>query len=183
MGDQESAAAAGMRHLREELTAMRPRVIGNQPRATRVHGQAPCDIDLLDHLTATRADLIETTRLLLAGETVSPPTPIPAPPVDEGIFQWAADATAHLAHEKQQVREAIAYSKVLEQKVLTGDRRVVRTHRCPACRCFSLLWKHDLERAVCIQDECRDELGRASQWELRQLAHHHVTSRPRRAAN
>ncbi|MFI7096792.1 hypothetical protein [Streptomyces lydicus] len=182
MGDQE-AAAAGMRHLRSELTAMRPRAIGNRPQATRVHGQPPCDIDLLDHLISTRADLIETTRLLLAGETSPPPTPIPTPPVDEGIFQWAADATAHLAAEKQLVREAVAYSKHLQQKVLTGDRRAVRRERCPACQCFSLLWKNDLERAVCIQDECRDELGRAHQWELRQLAHHHVTTRPRRAAN
>ncbi|MFE7780310.1 hypothetical protein [Streptomyces nigrescens] len=182
MGDQESAtAAAGMRYLREELTAMRPRAIGNKPRATRVHGDLPCDLDLLDHLVSTRSDLIETTRALLADNP--PPTPIPRPPVGEGIFQWSIDVTAHLPEEKQQVREAIAYRKVLEQKILTGDRRAIRTHRCPACRCYSLMWRAVIERAVCIQDECHDELGRASQWELKQIAHHHVTSRPQRAAN
>lgn len=181
MGDQESAtAAASMRYLREELTAMRPRAIGNRPRATRVHGQPPCDIDILDHLRSTREELIETTRILLAGE---PCRNVPPPPADEGIFQWAADATAHLAEEKQRVREAIAYGKLLEQKTLTGDKLAIRQHRCPACRCYSLMWRAPIERAVCIQDECRDELGRASQWELKQLAHHYVTSRPQRAAN
>ncbi|MFJ6608147.1 hypothetical protein [Streptomyces lydicus] len=182
MGDLESAAAAGMRHLREELTAMKPRAIGNRPRATRVHGDTPCDLDLVDHLASTRTDLIETTRLLLAGETAPAPD-LQVPAVDEGIFQWAADATAHLGETKRRAVEAVAYSKLLEQRILTGDRRAVRRERCPACRCFSLLWKSDLERAVCIQDECRDELGRAHQWEIKQIAHHHVTTRPHRAAN
>ncbi|MGW7636045.1 hypothetical protein [Streptomyces decoyicus] len=187
MGNQEqdsaTRAAAGMRHLRQELTAMRPRHVGSTRRATRAHAEPPCDLDLLDHLTATRSDLIETTRILLSGETNPPPQAIPHPLADEGIFQWSVDATAHLSAEKQQALEAVTYTKLLEQKLLTGDRRVINRHRCPGCRCLSLLWREHLQRAVCVQDECRDQLGRATQWELKQVAHHHVMSRPQRAAN
>lgn len=180
----------GQRHTgRRQHAAPTPRTHRHAATTSRLHPpshpsprRTPCDLDLLDHFKATRSDLIETTRVLLSGETSPPPQAIPHPLADEGIFQWSVDATAHLSAEKQQVLEAVTYTKLLEQKLLTGDRRVINRHRCPGCRCLSLLWREVIQRAVCVQDECRDQLGRATQWELKQIAHHHVMSRPQRAA-
>nr|WSX25502.1 hypothetical protein OG690_38105 [Streptomyces tubercidicus] len=182
MGNQEQdsatrTAATGMRILRDGFTAPRARQPDAGPTATRVHAPPPCDLGLLDHLRSTREELIAATRAALAGQPLEPA------PADEGIYQWNASATAHLPLEKQQACEAIVYRQSLEHAIRAGDDLIIRRQRCPGCRCFSLMWRDRIQRAVCIQRGCRDHIGRASQWELKQIAHHHVTSRPQRAAS
>lgn len=176
MGNQDSASAArGMRILRLELTQPRSPEHEATRRTTRVHG-APCvDLGLLDHLEASRVELVAATRRLN-------PDAGPAP-VDEGIYEWSDAATAHLAAGERRTRDMVEHRQLLEHAIRGGDPLIVRRERCPACRCFSLLWRDEIQRAVCVQRECRDVDGRASQWQLKQLAHHHVAPRPQRAAN
>ncbi|MEU8682944.1 hypothetical protein [Streptomyces sp. NPDC048611] len=178
MGNQDSAtptAATSMRLLRNQLTQPRPTNPEATRRATRVHGAPVVDLGLLDHLEETRTELIAATRR-------ANPNAGPAP-VDEGIYAWSDAATAHLQPGERQARDVVAHRQALEHALRVGDERVIRQERCPGCRCYSLMWRGTIERAVCIQARCRDEIGRASQWELKQVAHHHVTSRPQRAAN
>lgn len=179
MGNQDSAtshtAAAAMRLLRTNLT--QPRAVDHEAtrRTTRVHGAPTIDLGLLEHLENTRTELIGATRR-------ANPDAGPAP-VDERIYAWSDAATAHLAPHERLARDMVAYRQGLEHALRAGDHQAIRRERCPACRCYSLLWRERIQRAVCIQRECRDEIGRAPQWHLRQLAQYHLTSRPQRAAN
>lgn len=178
MGDPDSdthAAATSMRILRGELTEPRATAHEATRRATRVHGAATIDLGILDHLEKSRTELIAATRRIALNAG-------PAP-VDEGIYEWSDRATAHLAPYERRARDVVAYRQSLEHAIRSGRPEAVRRDRCPACRCLSLLWSEAMQRAVCIQDECRDEYGRAHQWELKQIAYYHVASRPQRAAN
>jgi hypothetical protein len=179
MGDDDSAttAAAGMRLLRQEFTQPRARTADAGPRASRVHAPPPCDLGLLDYLEERRAEVIDAT--LTA--TADGPQPPPAP-ADEGIYQWMVDATAHLDGARRRVQEAIAYHHKIAYAIRAGDNLVIRRLSCPKCRCYSLMWRESIQRAVCIQRACRDKAGRASQWDLKQLAHHHIETRPQRVA-
>ncbi|MFJ8677178.1 hypothetical protein [Streptomyces sp. NPDC093589] len=183
MGYEDSSttrAAAGMRILQEEFTAPRARTADGAPRARAVHAPPPCDLGLLDHLQQSRRELIDTTRVMLAGHPT--PQPLPPAPADEGIYQWMVESTAHLDAGRRRAQDAIVYRQGLEHALRAGDTLVIRREACPGCGCWSLMWRQQIQRAVCIQRECRDDIGRASQWELRQLAHHHIANRPQRAA-
>lgn len=179
MGDDDSAttAAAGMRLLRQEFTQPRARQADAGPRASAVHAPPPCDLGLLDYLEERRAEVIDATLTATAGG----PTPPPAP-ADEGIYQWMVDATAHLDGARRRVQEAIAYHHRIAHAVRAGDHLLVRTISCPKCWCFSLQWREPIQRAVCVQRRCTDSSGLASQWNLKQLAHHHIETRPQQAA-
>jgi hypothetical protein len=57
-----------------------------------------------------------------------------------------------------------------------GDFKVIRPHRCPACRGFGLMWQGHKRRAVCTSRRCLTPEGLSNTWSLARLAYEHVAA-------
>ncbi|MFG2532792.1 hypothetical protein [Streptomyces sp. NPDC048516] len=170
--DTSATAAAHMRTLREISGPLARKGDTSPSRAKPAHAPAPIDLGLLDHLEASRAEIVAAVR-------DANPAAGPAP-LDEGIYQWMVDATPQLDEDRRRVHEALAYRQGLEHALRAGEEKVIRRHACPACRTWGLFWSRPAQRAACVNRYCSDAAGRRSTWTLSQLAHHHIATQAER---
>ncbi|BCK73960.1 hypothetical protein Srufu_079130 (plasmid) [Streptomyces libani subsp. rufus] len=168
--DTSTTAAAHLRTLREVSSGTKRRgdIIGPSRGSKPVHAPAPIDIDLVDHLIATRSEVIEAVRRYNPNAS--------AAPVDEGIYQWMEDSSEELDDGRRRALEAIAYRQSLEHALRAGNRKALRWPACPGCNCFGLSWNAPLQKAACLNQRCLTEEGLQSTWDLRQVAQHHIAT-------
>ncbi|MFF8458877.1 hypothetical protein ACF06T_30580 [Streptomyces albidoflavus] len=170
MGQHEdtiTTAAARLRQLGADITALRGPAGDTTRTPTRVHAPAPLDLGILDHMVAARDEVIDHTR-------THQPDAAPAP-ADENIYAWMDANTAHLDDAKRRAGRALVVRQSMEHALLAGDETVVRREPCPRCACWGLFWQTGPRHAVCLNRRCSMPGGGPSTWTLAQLAHHHTT--------
>ncbi|MFF8610829.1 hypothetical protein ACF06X_33525 [Streptomyces sp. NPDC015346] len=144
-------------------------------RSTRpTEPAAPLDIDTVDHVQGSVAEVVALTR-------AAAPDAGPRPASVEGLYGWWRENTAHLEPEKQQHREAVIYRHGLEHALMLGERKVIRRHPCPGCGTWGLFWNQALQRALCVNRYCKDASGGSSTWTLSHLAQEHVNRKEKSA--
>lgn len=164
--DTINTAAARLRQLHTDITALH-RPAGDTTRTpTRVHAPAPLDLDILDHMVAARDEVISHTR--------AHKQDAPAAPADDTIYAWMDANTAHLDDAKRRAGRALVVRQSMEHALLAGDETVVRREPCPRCACWGLSWQSGPQYAVCLNRRCAALGGGPSTWSLAQLAHHHT---------
>ncbi|MFC8207891.1 hypothetical protein [[Kitasatospora] papulosa] len=97
------------------------------------------------------------------------------------VYNWMRGRTAHLDDTQQSAREALIYRQGLEHAIAAGDTKVIRPHRCPACRTYGLFWREQAGHAACVNRHCVDEHGLSRTWSLERLAQQHIADRKLRA--
>lgn len=172
--DTTVTAERRMRLIRNEFTT-RARSTDPGPRTRAPHSPSPIDLDILDHVTRSVAEIVTHTRAVA-------PDAGPAPADAAKVYAWMRDHTAHLDETRQRVRDTLVFRQSLEHAVRMGDEKAIRRERCPGCECWGLFWRAAAKRAVCVNRYCVDDMGRPSVWTLAQLAQHHMAQIPRRAA-
>ncbi|MFD5899079.1 hypothetical protein [Streptomyces sp. NPDC060366] len=171
MGNTDNGDAADrLRTLEGRIWRFPTGSVNKLPRSGGpTHPEAPLDLDIIDHITASvreAQDHVSANRTENAG-------PMPANVAD--VYDWWRASTPSLDAERTLAREAVIYRQGLEHAIQAGDTKVVRKHPCPECGCWGLFWRRPEKRAVCANRDCRDEDGLARMWELKHLAHEHVT--------
>ncbi|MFI0156149.1 hypothetical protein [Streptomyces lydicus] len=175
MGDADTSttAAAHMRTLREISSGTKRRgdIIGPSRGTKPVHAPAPIDIDLLDHLIATRSEVINFVRRYNPDAGTAP--------INEAIYQWMEESSEDLDDGRRMALEAIAYRQGLEHALRAGNRKAIRWPACPGCDCFGLSWNAALQKAACLNQRCLTDEGLQSTWDLRQVAQHYIATQAR----
>lgn len=143
-------------------------------RATSVTAPAPLSIATLDHIQASVAEVVELTRDMN-------PAASPLPPRVEAVYDWCRYNTRHADSVQEQRRETVIYRQRLEHAIRAGDHKVIRPHRCPACRTFGLMWVPAAQRAMCTNTGCARKDGTSNSFSLSRLAYEHVAARYRLA--
>lgn len=169
LGNTDAGSAAMRLRLIERELKVRPRTGDAGRTATRTTPQAPLDLGMLDYIRAHVDEVIQHTR------THTPDAP--DAPHDAGVYAWMREHTAHLQDERRQAGEALTYRQNLEHALKMGEDTIIRRHACPACGCWGLFWNHTARNASCVNRNCRTDTGHPSTWTLRQIAHHHITTR------
>lgn len=168
MGTAEDTADAASRlallhqHFREHP------VTGTPARHTpAANPAAPVNLTVVDHIDATVRELADYTRQ-------ANPEAGPLPGHVRDVYAWCLANTTTAPADAQRRRDTIVYRQRLEHAVAVGDIKVVRPHRCPACRTFGLMWRRELEAAVCTNGRCLTKDGLSRRWTLARLAYEHV---------
>jgi hypothetical protein len=144
-------------------------VTGPPSRTTSVSRGLPFPTRVADHITASVAEVAEHTREVN-------PAAGPLPPRVEAVYDWYVANTALAPAAEQQRRDTIVYRQRLEHAIAMGEPKVVRPHRCPACKTFGLMWVEDAQRAVCTNTRCTTTGGLSNRWTLARLAYEHVAA-------
>ncbi|MFE1949964.1 hypothetical protein ACFW9D_05780 [Streptomyces sp. NPDC059524] len=137
-----------------------------------IENTAPLNVDTVSHI----ADSVREIRDYMTRE--SPGTLEPLPAEAAAVYDWCLRNTEHDDRAARQRRDTIIYRQYLEHAILTGDKLVVRRHRCPGCGTVGLHWHSGLKAAVCRNRRCTSD-GRASTWSLAFLAHEHIQEQER----
>lgn len=141
---------------------------GRTPTRT---AKVPLSLATLDHINASVAEVIDHTR-------TANPHAGPAPSRADAVYDWARQHTRLADDTVRQRTEVIEYRQYLEHAIRAGDwRKVIRPQRCPECRTFGLMWRADMQAALCTNTRCVDEDGTSTTVTLARIAHQHVTSR------
>ncbi|MBI0311663.1 hypothetical protein [Streptomyces javensis] len=147
--------------------------------ARRVHGSAPANTLVLDHLAACDgevADFIAAARQAPVSSNTSG---------DSGrasVYRRARVQAEELGLDWKRYLEAMEWRHATSTALLMGDKDVIRPERCPACRTFGLVWVEDSNAAMCVNRYCAVR-GQPRMWTLTQLAAEHVADRQYRVAN
>ncbi|MEU0837155.1 hypothetical protein [Streptomyces sp. NPDC005969] len=164
----DDTTAQRLRLLQAEFL-VHPQTGPGDGRSSRpTHAPAPVNLGVVDRIRAAVYEVEHHTR-------TAAPTAGPAPAEAARVYDWARQHTSHLATEQQNAREAIIYRQGLEHAIAAGDTDVVRKHPCPQCGCVGLYWREAAQRAVCINHYCTDDNGVSNMWELKRLAHDHIS--------
>jgi hypothetical protein len=145
--------------------------LSSAPRATVSVPEALVDLDIVDHIQASLREVVDDA---LAANPEAGPLPARV----EGVYRWYVEHTINAPEAVQQRRDTVIYRQGLEHAIAMGNTKVVRPHRCPACRTFSLMWPRaqGAERAVCTNRRCLDAEGMTCTWTLARLAYEHVAA-------
>jgi hypothetical protein len=143
--------------------------IASGSHARPTHSPALIDLAGVDHITDSVRELVDYTREVA-------PDAEPLAGYAQDVYQWAADSTRDAPEEVQQRRATIEYRQRLEHAIAAGDIKVVRPHRCPACRCFGLMWERQQRTVVCTNGNCRTKDGLSRKWSLARLAYEHIAA-------
>jgi hypothetical protein len=130
---------------------------------------APLDLDMLDHIDASVQEIAAHARQVN-------PSAGPLPARVEAAYAWYMESTALAPAAEQQRRDTIVYRQSLEHAIAMGDTRVVRPHRCPACRTVGLMWRTEFRAAVCTNLRCVTTDGMSRKWTLARLAYEHIAA-------
>lgn len=125
---------------------------------------------VLDHMLATR-DELEHAR---AARPVSP--------AGAAMYEWINTTTPHLDAGAQRAIDVMVYRQGLEHALQARDTSVIRRHRCPSCRCWSLVWRWQANAAVCVNRYDLGDDGRPRRVPLDQIAEEAVENLTIRAA-
>jgi len=179
--DDDTSAAAG--RLGALLTHLRQRpvtgpaghsYIPSGPHTHPVHSPALVDLGVVDHVNASVAELVDYAH------DVAPD----GEPLSEGaqnVYRWVVDRTSDAPAEVRQRRDTIIYRQSLEHAIAAGDVKVVRPHRCPACRTLGLFWRAEFGKAVCTNGRCLTKDGLSHKWSLARLAYEHIAEQYEKA--
>lgn len=181
-GDQETAvamrAALSLRYLADSQTPLRARPQGPSGHTRPSAPAAPIHVGILDHMTASRTELVEHARAAIPADEVRRPVPREA----AEVYAWYEEHTPYLDAAARRAGEAIMYRQALEHALRNRDLTVIRKERCPSCRCFSLVWYAALGVAACVNERDLGGDGRPRRYSLAQLAEKAVEDSPMRAA-
>lgn len=182
MGRTEDDTTAGSRlrllydHFRERAVTSPEghSYVPAGPRTTRITAPAPADLGVVDHITASLTEVAAETH-------AANPDAGPLPSRVEAVYDWYRQHTQQAPEAVQERREAVIYRQQLEHAITMGDVDVVRPHRCPACRTFSLLWPQDRPspstgRVICSNRRCLTKQGLTRTWTLARLAYEYVAA-------
>jgi len=174
MGQGDDTTAQRLRLLQTEFLQPGSRVPGDGRSATRTTSPAPLHLGILDHLTASVTEVVDHVHAEVpdAGRYRG---------TIDGVYDWMRDHTEDLAPERQNVREALIYRQGLEHAIAAGNTKVIRPHRCPACRTLGLMWREQAGHAACTNRRCVDEHGLSRTWSLARLAQQHIADQKLRA--
>lgn len=128
------------------------------------------DLSMVDHLTACVREMVDHTRQVNPGAG-------PAPSRIADTYAWYIANTANSERAVQQRRDTVVYRQSLEHAIAAGNTKVVRPHRCPACRCFGLMWDRNQQTVVCTNGRCLTKDGLSHKWPLARLAYEHIAER------
>jgi hypothetical protein len=137
----------------------------------------PIHPGILDHMTASRGEMVEHARAAIPTERVRRPVPHDV----AEVYRWYEEHTPYLDPAARRAGEAIMYRQHLEHAVRARDGVVIKKERCLSCRCFSLVWYAPLGAAVCSNERDLDR-GRPRRFSLAQLAERAVENSSMRAA-
>lgn len=174
--DTEDSAASRLRHLTtylREHPVTGPEghsYISNAPRTKPTHPGLPINVRVMEHIDRTVTEVVDLVR-------EANPAAGARPDRLSDIYRWSVEETVNSPEAVQQRRDALAYQHQLEHAVAAGDVSVIRPHRCPECRTFSLMWDRTRQRITCTNIECVDESGLATTVTFARLAHDHVAVR------
>lgn len=141
--------------------------ISSAPRPTAGPPGAPVNLDVVDHLDSTVRELADYTR-----EANPDASPLPEHITD--IYSWCVENTQNTPQAVQQRRDTLVFRQSLEHAIAMGRYKVVRPIRCPACRTLGVMWRRELETAVCTNGNCLTQEGLSNRWTLEQLAYDHI---------
>lgn len=181
MGDGDKDTAAARLRLLQESTApgSTPRRPPPARRTPPSSPSTPIDLGMLDYMAACRNELVTHTRTAAPGAGAAP-----ADTAD--LYEWMYQETAHLAAEKQLVRDAMVLRQSWEHCFAMNDHdevhAVVRRESCPACRCWTMFWRPARRAAICTNQNCADADGLPVVLELNQIALAYVTARNARSS-
>jgi hypothetical protein len=130
----------------------------------------PLNLRVHDHIQAAVREVVDDTLAVN-------PHPSPLPERVEAVYEWYVANTANAEQAQRQRRDTILYRQSLEHAIAMGDVKVVRPHRCPACRCLGLMWRAELQAAVCTNGNCLTKDGRSRRFALARLAYEHVAAK------
>ncbi|MFD7995566.1 hypothetical protein [Streptomyces mexicanus] len=150
-------------HLEHPVTGP---VEGHSRTATAA---APLSLGTLDHINGSVREVIDHT-------LETNPAAGPLPQRVQDVYAWMHEQMQHADEVNQQRAAVIEYRQYLEHNIRIGNVKVIRPHRCPKCRTFGLMWRHEAQRALCTNLECVDRDGISTIVSLAQLAHQHVTA-------
>jgi hypothetical protein len=166
-GERDTAASRLKllsKHFREHA-----RTAPAERTGRRAHAGAPLNLKVADHITASVAEVADH------GREVNPDAG-PLPPRVEAVYDWYLANTKTAPAAEQQRRDTIVYRQRLEHAIAMGDTKVIRPHRCPACKTFGLMWPEGADRAWCTNTRCTTKGGLCSSWTLAKLAYEHVAA-------
>ena len=144
-------------------------VTGPTSRPTAVAPGLPFPAQIVEHIDRSVAEVAAHARAVN-------PDAGPLPARVEAVYDWYREHTANAPAAQRQRRDTIEYRQRLEHAIAMGDTKVIRPHRCPACKTFGLMWIHEAQRAVCTNSRCTTKTGLSSSWSLARLAYAHVAA-------
>jgi len=144
--------------------------ISSEPRATAIAPGLPYDADVVDLIDASVAEIARHTR---QANAAAPPLPAEV----QDVYAWCLENTASAPAAVQQRRDTVIVRQQLEHAIAMGDVKVVRPHRCPACRGLGLMWDAPRRRAVCTSTRCLTPEGMSNSWTLAKLAYEYVAAK------
>lgn len=161
--DAAGAAARALRLLTSPDMRHPPRTAPTERRAPSTTPRAPLDLGLIDYLTEHVSEIVTHTRKVTAT-----PTPIPAQAAD--IYDWYVQNTGDAADDQRAYRDTLIERHRLEHAVRLGEYDVVCKEPCPRCGRWGVMWKPEIQRAMCTNRRCRTPQGLSSTWTLTRLA-------------
>lgn len=171
-------AAARVRELTASRSPIPARPVGPSTSTRRATSAPPTHLGIVDHMVASRDELVSHTRAEVPAEYLARPVPA----VQADVYDWVVESSVYMDEKARMVCEAIMVRQGLEAALLAGNWAVVRKHRCLNCRCLSLTWRPEFRAAACMNLNCSDEQGMTSRFTLAQLAERVVENLPSRVA-
>jgi hypothetical protein len=168
-GETDTDTAAARLRLLSEHFRQHPVTGPAERSATSVTPQAPVNLTVVDHIRASVREVVDDALAVNPGAG-------PLPERVQDVYRWYMANTRNAATAQAQRRDTIIYRQQLEHAIALGDTKVVRPHRCPACRAFGLMWDAQRRRAVCTSTRCLTPGGMSNAWPLQRLAYEHVAA-------
>lgn len=169
-------AAARVRSLARAQAPLRGRPQDPSGHTRPAEPAALIDLGILDHMTSSRAELVQHTR-----EHTDITSPVPRE--EAAVYAWYDQHSPRLDEAARRVGDVMVYRQGLEAALLARDAAAIRPERCPSCRCFSLKWVAPLKAAVCLNTKYdSDAAGRPRKFTLAQIAEAAVENFSVRAA-
>ena len=171
-GERERDTAASRLKLLSKHFREHTRTAPAERTSRRATPGTPLNLTVADHINASVTEVAGHTREVN-------PAAGPLPPRVEAVYDWYLANTALAPAAEQQRRDTIVYRQYLEHAIAMGDTKVIRPHRCPACRTFGLMWPEGADRAWCTNTRCTTKGGLCNSWTLARLAYEHVAAQCR----
>jgi hypothetical protein len=176
MGNGDTDTAASRLRLLNEHFRQHPvtgpaghSYISSEPRATATAPGIPYNVGVDEHIRDSVQEVVDDTLAVN-------PDAGPLPERVQDAYRWYMANTRNASTAQQQRRDTIIYRQQLEHAIAMGDTKVIPPHRCPACRCFGLMWQAQKRRAVCTNRRCLTPEGMSNTWTLATLAYEHVAA-------
>lgn len=170
MGNGDDDTAATNLRLLDQHFRQHPVTGPTERSAPTAKATTPVDLNIVDHIQACVTEI--TTDALAVN---SRPSPLPDRVAD--IYTWYLENTKTAGEAQRRRGATIIYRQKLEHAIAMRDYKVIPPHRCPACRTFGLMWRPQLQRALCTNMKCLNDEAMSNTWTLARLAYEHIAGR------